>query len=157
MNNDEFYIREAINLGREGMDLNLGGPFGAIVVFRNSIIGKGQNQVTASNDPTSHAEINAIRDACKTIGNFKLTGSVLYSSCEPCPMCLGAIYWSHIDRVVFASDRKDASKVNFDDSYFYGEISLPWEKRNISYKQLLRSEGIKLFEEWEMKSDKILY
>lgn len=154
---DNYFISVAIDLAREGMNDNLGGPFGAIVVKDRKIIGRGQNRVTSSHDPTAHAEVNAIRDACQQLSTFELRGCILYTSCEPCPMCLGAIYWARIDRVVFAATRRDAASANFDDEWLYEEVTLPWQKRKLDYQQIGQSEAAKLFDEWNHKSDKTHY
>ncbi len=136
---------------------NAGGPFGCVIVRDNKIIAEGSNIVTSSNDPTAHAEIVAIRDACKKLNTFNLSGSDLYSSCEPCPMCLSAIYWSHIDNIFYANTRDDAKKINFDDSFIYSEFSKKIEDRKIPIKQMLRDEALKAFELWNKKIDKIEY
>ena len=136
---------------------NTGGPFGCVIVRDNKIIAEGSNIVTSSNDPTAHAEIVAIRDACQKLNTFNLSGSDLYSSCEPCPMCLSAIYWSHIDNIFYANTRDDAKKINFDDSFIYSEFSKKIEDRKIPIKQILRDEAIKAFELWNKKTDKIEY
>ena len=136
---------------------NTGGPFGCVIVRDNKIIAEGSNIVTSSNDPTAHAEIVAIRDACQKLNTFNLSGSDLYSSCEPCPMCLSAIYWSHIDNIFYANTRDDAKKINFDDSFIYSEFSKKIEDRKIPIKQMLRDEALKAFELWNKKIDKIEY
>ncbi len=136
---------------------NAGGPFGCVIVKDNKIIAEGLNKVTSSNDPTAHAEIVAIRDACQKLNTFNLSGSDLYSSCEPCPMCLSAIYWSHIDNIFYANTRDDAKKINFDDSFIYSEFSKKIEDRKIPTKQMLRDEALKAFELWNQKTDKIEY
>ena len=134
-----------------------GGPFGCVMVKDDKIIAEGSNKVTFSNDPTAHAEIVAIREACKKLNTFNLSGCDLYASCEPCPMCLSAIYWSHIDNIFYANTREDAKKINFDDSLIYSEISKKNEDRKIPIKQMLRDEAIKAFEIWNKKTDKIEY
>ena len=136
---------------------NAGGPFGCVIVKDNKIIAEGSNKVTSSKDPTAHAEIVAIRDACQKLNTFNLSGSDLYSSCEPCPMCLSAIYWSHIDNIFYANTRDDAKKINFDDSFIYSEFSKKIEDRKIPIKQMLRDEALKVFELWNKKTDKIEY
>ena len=136
---------------------NAGGPFGCVIVRDNKIIAEGSNIVTSSNDPTAHAEIVAIRDACQKLNTFNLSGSDLYSSCEPCPMCLSAIYWSHIDNIFYANTRDDAKQINFDDSFIYSEFSKKIEDRKIPIKQMLRDEALKAFELWNKKTDKIEY
>ena len=134
-----------------------GGPFGCVVVKDNIIIAEGSNKVTFSNDPTAHAEIVAIRDACKKLNMFNLSGCDIYASCEPCPMCLSAIYWSHIDNIYYANTRDDAKKINFDDSMIYSEFSKKIEDRKIPIKQMLREEALKAFDIWDKKTDKIEY
>lgn len=155
---DQEFLRQAIELGRTGMLAGKGGPFGAIVVHDGRVIGSGCNEVLAGNDPTAHAEVNAIRDACRRKQDFHLAGAVLYTSCEPCPMCLGAAYWAHISRVVFAATRDDASSVaGFDDARFYLEVMTPWQDRQMAHMMLLREEGVALFREWAAIDDKRLY
>jgi len=156
-NTDDYFIERAIELARNSMHANLGGPFGAIIVKDGNIIGEGVNTVTSSNDPTAHAEVNAIRNACKNAGTFNLENATIYTSCEPCPMCLGAIYWARIGHVVFASNRLDAASASFDDSVFYQEISLPWEERRVTFDQISRDAGQQLFKEWNAKQDKVGY
>jgi tRNA(Arg) A34 adenosine deaminase TadA len=134
-----------------------GGPFGCVMVKDDKIIAEGSNKVTFSNDPTAHAEIVAIREACKQLNTFNLSGCDLYASCEPCPMCLSAIYWSHVDNIFYANTREDAKKINFDDSLIYSEISKKNEDRKIPIKQMLRDEALKAFEIWNKKTDKIEY
>jgi tRNA(Arg) A34 adenosine deaminase TadA len=134
-----------------------GGPFGCVMVKDDKIIAEGSNKVTFSNDPTAHAEIVAIREACKKLNTFNLSGCDLYASCEPCPMCLSAIYWSHVDNIFYANTRQDAKKINFDDSLIYSEISKKNEDRKIPIKQMLRDEALKAFEIWDKKTDKIEY
>lgn len=154
---DKDYLRQAIAQAREGMRRNEGGPFGAIIVKDGQVIGRGNNRVTSSNDPTAHAEVVAIREACRHLGNFQLDGCVLYTSCEPCPMCLGAIYWARPDRVVYACSRQDAAEIQFDDDFIYNELPLPPSQRSIPAEQDLREEGIEVFREWAAKNDKISY
>ena len=134
-----------------------GGPFGCVIVRDNKIIAEGFNQVTVNNDPTAHAEIVAIRKACENQNNFFLKGCDLYATCEPCPMCLSAIYWSHINNIYYANTREDAKKINFDDSMIYSEFSKKIEDRKIPIKQMLRDEALKAFEIWDKKKDKIEY
>ena len=134
-----------------------GGPFGCVIVKDDKIIAEGSNKVTFSNDPTAHAEIVAIREACKKLNTFNLSGCDLYASCEPCPMCLSAIYWSHVNNIFYANTREDAKKINFDDSLIYSEISKKNEDRKIPIKQMLRDEALKAFEIWNKKTDKIEY
>ncbi len=154
---DTKFMLKAIELSKNGMESGAGGPFGAIVVKNGKIVGKGHNKVTSSNDPTAHAEIVAIRDACKNLDTFQLDDCVIYTSCEPCPMCLGAIYWARPKRIVFACDKKDAAAIDFDDDFIYKEIELPIEKRSIKTEQHLRDEGLKVFKAWEEKKDKMEY
>jgi len=157
MTNKEIsFLREAIKISNNNIK-NQGGPFGAVIVKDNEIISKAANSVTLDNDPTAHAEINAIRKAAKKLKTFDLSGCEIYTSCEPCPMCLSAIYWSHIDKIYFGNTKQDAKKVGFDDSFIYDEINLPYQKRKIPTKQLLREEAIKVFKRWEEFEDKIQY
>ena len=134
-----------------------GGPFGCVIVKNNEIISEGFNEVTNKNDPTAHAEIVAIRNACKKLNTFNLKDTQMFTSCEPCPMCLSAIYWSHIDKIYYGNNRKDAAKIGFDDSYIYDELSIDLNKRKIPLEQINEKEAIKAFEEWEVKTDKTLY
>ena len=150
-------MREAIGLSLSKMRGNHGGPFGAVVVRNGRIVGRGWNRVTSTNDPTAHAEISAIRDACKKMKTFQLADCELYTSCEPCPMCLAAIYWARLKNVYFANTRRDAAKIAFDDELIYREVAAPISRRKIPMKQLLRREALKVFVEWKTKSDKISY
>lgn len=134
-----------------------GGPFGCVIVKNNEIISEGFNEVTNKNDPTAHAEIVAIRNACNKLNTFNLKGTQMFTSCEPCPMCLSAIYWSHIDKIYYGNNRKDAAKIGFDDSYIYDELSIDLNKRKIPLEQINEKEAIKAFEEWEAKTDKTVY
>ena len=156
-NTDKHFLRAAIKLSKQGMESNEGGPFGAVVVKDGKIVGQGNNKVTSSNDPTAHAEVTAIRDACNNLGTFLLEGCTIYSSCEPCPMCLGAIYWARFDRLVFACGRKDAARIGFDDDFLYKEITVPLAERKIPTEQQLQEEGNAVFQLWENKTDKIEY
>lgn len=151
------FMKEAIRLSFETMRSGKGGPFGAVVVKDGKIISRGFNQVTSNNDPTAHAEIVAIREACKTLNTFQLTGCEIYTSCEPCPMCLGAIYWARPDKIYFANTKDDASNVGFDDAFIYKEISRKVSTRKLPTEQICRDEAIKAFEEWKNKTDKIKY
>jgi guanine deaminase len=151
------FMREAIRLSVEMMRKGKGGPFGAIVVKGNRIVGRGCNRVTSINDPTAHAEIVAIRDACKRLKTFQLDECDLYTSCEPCPMCLSAVYWARIRSVFYGNTRKDAAKIAFDDDFIYREVALPIRKRSLVMKQLLRREALAAFAEWEKKENKIRY
>ena len=151
------FMREAICLSVQKMRGNHGGPFGAIVVKGNRIVGRGWNKVTSSNDPTAHAEVSAIRDACKRLKSFELDGCELYTSCEPCPMCLSAIYWARLRAVYYGNTRKDAARIAFDDDFIYREVALPISQRKIPMKQLLRKEALAAFVEWKNKADKVRY
>lgn len=154
---NNYFLKIALKLAEKGMNAN-GGPFGAIIVDNHgNIVGKGNNRVTSTNDPTAHAEVVAIRDACKNLNSFQLDGCTIYSSCEPCPMCLGAIYWARPEKIIFAASREDAAVIGFDDEFIYKEISLPIQDRQISTEQLLRKEGIEVFKLWASKEDKIDY
>lgn len=156
--NDERFLREAIALARTGMDRNEGGPFGCVIVKDGEVIGRGNNRVTSTNDPTAHAEVVAIREACKALGSFQLQGCTLYTSCEPCPMCLGAIYWARPDRIVFAATRVDAAEAGFDDQLIYDELPLPAEQRRIATEaNVLRHEAQAVFREWVKKADRTAY
>ena len=150
-------MREAIRLSLAKMRANHGGPFGAVVVRKGKIVGRGWNQVTSTNDPTAHAEMVAIRDACRRLKTFILEGCDLYTSCEPCPMCLSAIYWARLKHVYYANTREDAQKIEFDDHLIYEEVATPISQRKIPMKQLLRAEALAAFKEWGGKSDKIRY
>ncbi len=153
----QHFMREAIEQARKGMEGGEGGPFGAIVVKDGKIVGRGNNRVTSSNDPTAHAEVEAIRDACKNLDTFQLDGCVMYASCEPCPMCLGAIYWARPDKLYFACSREDAAGIGFDDDFIYKEIPLPIKERKIKTRQLLQDEGLRVFRAWEEMEDKEMY
>ena len=150
-------MREAIRLSIQMMRRGKGGPFGAVVVRNGKIVGRGFNQVTSTNDPTAHAEIVAIRTACQRLKTFQLDDCELYTSCEPCPMCLSAIYWARLGRVFYANTRQDAARIDFDDEFIYREVALPIGKRKLKIKQLLREEALAAFAEWQQKTDKILY
>ncbi len=150
-------MREAIRISIAKMRGNHGGPFGAVVVRRGKIIGRGWNRVTSQNDPTAHAEIEAIREACRRLRTFQLTDCELYTSCEPCPMCLAAIYWARLKRVFYGNTRQDAAKIQFDDDLIYREVARPVSRRRIVMKQLLRKEAFKAFAEWQVKRDKTPY
>ena len=154
---NQGFMREAIRLSIQKMRSGQGGPFGAVVVRQGKIVGRGWNQVTSANDPTAHAEVVAIREACRRLRTFQLDDCDLYTSCEPCPMCLSAIYWARFRRVFYANTRKDAARINFDDDFLYREVALPIRKRTLRMKQLLRKEALAAFAEWERKPDKILY
>ena len=152
---NKFMIR-AIKLSIENVNLG-GGPFGSIIVKNDKIIAEGSNKVTLNNDPTAHGEIVAIRKACKNLNNFNLSGCELYSTCEPCPMCLSAIYWARIEKVYYANTRDDAQKIDFDDSLIYSELLKNVKKRKIPMVQMMRDEALKAFELWGKKTDKVKY
>jgi tRNA(Arg) A34 adenosine deaminase TadA len=154
---DLIFIRAAIELAAEHMRAKDGGPFGAIITRGGEIIARGWNNVASSNDPTAHAEVTAIRAAATALGSFRLTGCVLYTSCEPCPMCLGAAYWARMDRLVFAADRRDAAEAGFDDDLIYTEMALPPFSRKLPTRQALRQDAIAVFAEWRQMPDKIEY
>ncbi|MAJ66403.1 MAG: nucleoside deaminase [Candidatus Pelagibacterales bacterium] len=156
MTSNKNFMLRAIELSINSAN-NDGGPFGCVIVKNNKIISEGSNKVTLTNDPTAHAEVVSIREACKKLKTFNLTGCDLYSSCEPCPMCLSAIYWSHIDNIFYANTRDDAKKINFDDSLIYSEFSKKIEDRKIPIKQMLRDEALQAFKIWSKKTDKIEY
>ena len=157
MTREEKFMAEAISLSKQGLLNNEGGPFGCVVVKDSKIIGRGFNQVTSTNDPTAHAEVIAIREACKTLGTFQLDGCEIYTSCEPCPMCLGAIYWARADVIYYANTRKDAAEIGFDDSLIYDEINSDIEDRNIPLINISRKEARDVFKNWSDKKDKITY
>lgn len=154
---EQSLMRKAIQLSAEKMEAGFGGPFGAVVVKDGEVIAEGFNQVTSSNDPTAHAEVDAIRKACQKLETFDLSGCEIYTSCEPCPMCLSAIYWARLDKIYYANSREDAADIGFDDEMLYREITKPVEERAIPTLRLLADEAIKPFEEWKQKSDKIPY
>ena len=149
-------MNRAIELSLESVNKG-GGPFGCVIGKDEKIVAEGSNKVTSSKDPTAHGEIVAIREACKKVNNFSLSGFELYSSCEPCPMCLSAIYWARIDKVYFANTRQDAQKIDFDDSLIYSEFQKNIDKRKIPMVQMMRSEALKAFELWDKKTDKVKY
>jgi tRNA(Arg) A34 adenosine deaminase TadA len=151
------FMQEAIRISLEQMRAGQGGPFGAVIVRSTEIIGRGWNQVTSANDPTAHAEVVAIREACRRLGDFRLAGCEIYTSCEPCPMCLAAIYWARLDGIYFAATRSDAADAGFDDEFLYQEIPRPAPERRIPCLPLLREEGLAAFAEWKVKPDKIPY
>ena len=148
---------EAIRLSIDNVEQGNGGPFGAIVVKDGKIIAHGINQVTSSNDPTAHAEVVAIRAACKVLNTFQLNGCEIYTSCEPCPMCLGAIYWARPDKLFYANSKEDAARINFDDQFIYEEIAKPVEGRRLFTRQILRDEALAAFEKWTKSTTKIEY
>jgi tRNA(Arg) A34 adenosine deaminase TadA len=154
---DTPFLREAIRLSRTRMREGRGGPFGAVVVRDGSIVARGWNAVTSRLDPTAHAEVVAIRRACRKLGTFTLAGCVLYASCEPCPMCLAAAYWARVGRLVYAATRDDAARAGFDDALLYREIPLAPDARSLQTESLLRAEAITVFEEWIAKADRVPY
>jgi tRNA(Arg) A34 adenosine deaminase TadA len=151
------FLREAIRLSMEKMKANEGGPFGAIIVRGDKIVGRGWNRVTSTNDPTAHAEIVAIRDACAQLKTFCLAGCDIYSSCEPCPLCLAAIYWARLDHIYYAANCDDAAAIGFDDRTFYQELAKPVEQRSIPMEQSLRDEALAAMKAWMEKPDRIQY
>jgi guanine deaminase len=151
------FMREAIELSKANMRGARGGPFATLIVKNGLVVGRGTNLVTSANDPTAHAEIVAIREACRALGSFQLEGCDLYTSCEPCPMCLGAIYWARPRAVFYANTRDDAAQIGFDDRFIYDEILLPTTQRKIPMKQLLREEALGAFSEWTQITNKISY
>ena len=150
------FMLKAIELSIKSAE-TIGGPFGCVIVKENKIISEGSNKVTSTNDPTAHGEIVAIREACLKLNTFNLSGCELYSTCEPCPMCLSAIYWSHIDKIFYANTRDDAKNIDFDDSFIYSEINKKIGDRKIQMIQMLRDEALKAFKIWDEKVDKIKY
>lgn len=154
---EQKFLEKAIELSREGMQSGKGGPFGCVIVKDGKIIGEGHNQVATTNDPTAHAEVVAIRNACKTLGSFQLTDCDVYASCEPCPMCLGAIYWARPKRVIYANTKKDAAAINFDDHFIYDEIEKPDSERTIEFIHLPNQKAIEVFEEWKRMENKVEY
>ena len=155
-NNIDNFMSRAIELSIASVRSN-GGPFGCVIVKNNKIIAEGCNKVTETNDPTAHAEIVTIRKACNELKNFHLKGTEIYTSCEPCPMCLSAIYWSHIDKIYYGNTRLDAAKIGFDDNYIYNELSKQLSQRKIPMQQINQEDAIKVFKEWELKPDKTKY
>ncbi len=151
------FMRRAIALAEENVASSGGGPFGAVVVHNGRIVGEGTNQVTGSHDPTAHAEVVAIRAACTELGTFSLAGCEIYASCEPCPMCLSAIYWARIERIFYGNTKVDAAAIGFDDDHIYREIALPVSDRAIPTAQILSEEAISAFRAWENADDKIEY
>jgi tRNA(Arg) A34 adenosine deaminase TadA len=156
-NHEQKFLERAIELSREGMRSGKGGPFGCVIVKDGTIIGEGCNQVATSNDPTAHAEIVAIRNACKTLNSFQLTGCDVYASCEPCPMCMGAIYWARPQRVIYANTKQDAAAINFDDKFIYDEIEKADSEKAIVFIHYPAKKAIEVFEEWKNMVHKIEY
>src|SRR6201989_2378679 len=157
MENHEKFMRMAIRLSEHNIQNGLGGPFGAVVVKDGEVIAESANTVVPENDPTAHAEVSAIRLACKALGTYDLSGCEIYTSCEPCPMCLGAIYWARIDKIYYANTKADAAQISFDDKFIYDEIDLPMEKRKLPHQQLLRDEALGAFRLWEENEGKTAY
>ncbi len=156
MDSDNKFMQMAIDLSIENV-ANGGGPFGAVIVKDGEVIATGTNRVTANNDPTAHAEVTAIRNACKKVADFQLKGCTIYTSCEPCPMCLSAIYWAGISRIFFGNTKEDAEAINFSDKFIYDEIALPIEKRSVATSMLMREQALRAFRDWDNKTDKVEY
>lgn len=154
---ESAFMREAIRLSVANVEAGKGGPFAAVIVKDGKIIARGVNQVTVHNDPTAHAEVVAIREACKVLNSFQLEGCEIYASCEPCPMCLGAIYWARPDKLFYASSKEDAALVQFDDQFIYEEIAKPVEERKLFTRQMLREEALEAFDKWANTANKIIY
>ena len=157
MSDHERWMARAVELSRERMQAGFGGPFGAVIVRDGEVIAEGYNRVTSSKDPTAHAEIVAIREACQWLDSFDLSGCVLYTSCEPCPMCLAAIYWARLDHVYYANTREDAARIGFDDEAIYGEVAKPIAERTLPMTRIALPEAEQSFLEWELKADKVPY
>ena len=155
MQTHNFYISRAVELAKKGVESGIGGPFGAVVVKDGKIVGEGCNMVTSQNDPTAHAEVVAIRNACKLLGTFQLKGCIIYASCEPCPMCLGAIYWARPEQLIYACTKEDARSIGFDDAFIYEEIETDTTNRKIKTIQTGREIALEVFELWQNKQDKI--
>ncbi|HVH86803.1 MAG TPA: nucleoside deaminase [Terriglobales bacterium] len=154
---DAKFMRRAIELSMENVQSNRGGPFGAVVVKNGNVIGEGANQVLTTNDPSAHAEVVAIREACRKLNSFQLAGCEIYSSCEPCPRCMGLIYWARPDHLYYANTAADAASVGFDDAFIYRELAIPPENRSLKMKQMMRDEALIAFVAWDKKPDKIRY
>lgn len=152
----EEFMRQAIDTAKESVAMG-GGPFGAVIVRNGEVMARASNSVTADNDPTAHAEVNAIREACRTAGDFNLGGAEIYCSCEPCPMCLGAIYWAGIGKIYYGGGKHDAAEAGFDDSFIYDEITIAYEHRRVPAVQVLREEAVEAFRLWTAKPDKVEY
>ncbi len=153
---DEKFMQQAIDLSIDSV-ANGGGPFGAVIVRNGKVIATGTNRVTATCDPTAHAEVSAIRAACAKLQEFKLTGCTIYSSCEPCPMCLSALYWAGVERIFYGNTKQDAKEINFDDSFIYDQIALDYTKRSIPCINIMRDKALEGFRAWQNKEDKVLY
>jgi guanine deaminase len=154
---NEEHMREAIRLSIHNVERGMGGPFGAVIVKDGVIIARGANEVTSSNDPTAHAEVVAIRKACKELGAFQLDDCEIYCSCEPCPMCLGAIYWARPKAIYYANNKNDAAAIDFDDAFIYAEIGRPVEERELFTRQMMRDEALVAFEKWKTSTKKVEY
>lgn len=154
---DKIFMKHAIAMADKGMSSNAGGPFGCVIVKDGTIIAEGHNCVTSTNDPTAHAEVVAIRKACEALGSFQLDDCIVYTSCEPCPMCLGAIYWARPKKVYYACNKVDAANIGFDDQFIYEEIDKPITVRSIPFEQMLQDEGVTVFDKWAGKGDKTEY
>jgi tRNA(Arg) A34 adenosine deaminase TadA len=155
--NEMRFMKMALELATKNVTSGAGGPFGTVIVRGEEVIAQAANRVTVDNDPTAHAEVLAIREACRKLGNFQLPGCVLYTSCEPCPMCLGAIYWARVDRVYFANTQREAAEAGFDDSFIYKEIDLPMEKRSIPMVRLAPENFVECFDVWRASNKKVDY
>ena len=155
-NDDKKFMRKAIAISKKSIE-NGGGPFGAVIVKDGKIVASSNNKVTINNDPTAHAEVMAIRKACKKLNTFDLSGCTLYASCEPCPMCLSAMYWAHIDRYFYANQKEDAKAIDFDDNFIYEELDKTPDKRSMPREQIMREEALEAFYQWKNKADKIEY
>ena len=153
---DRKFMRQAIDLSIENVR-NGGGPFGAVIVRNGEVVATGVNNVVPHCDPTAHAEVSAIRKACQKVGNFKLDGCTIYTSCEPCPMCLSAIYWAGIERIFYGNTKQDAEDINFSDKFIYDELALPMTERRVPAVNIMREEALEAFRDWEDKSDKVEY
>ena len=153
----ENFMNRAIELSKLGMESDVGGPFGAVIVNNGRIVGEGFNQVTSQNDPTAHAEIIAIREACNNLNTFDLAGCIIFTSCEPCPMCLAAVYWANIDEIYYANTKEDAAQIGFRDYFIYSEFNKPLKKRSKKFTRLFDKEAKKVFADWVLKTDKVEY
>lgn len=154
---DQHFLSLAADLSRQGMESGHGGPFGCVIVMGGAVVGRGCNQVTSTNDPTAHAEVVAIRDACRALGRFDLRGATLYASCEPCPMCLASSLWARVDRIVFANTRHEAASIGFDDALLYEQVALPAQARIIPCEHRPSPAALAVFDAWKMKADRIPY
>lgn len=157
MTREEKFMAEAIALSQKGLQANQGGPFGCVIVKNDQIVGRGNNKVTSTNDPTAHAEVVAIRDACKNLNTFQLEGCEIYTSCEPCPMCLGAIYWARPRAIYYANTKSDAAAIDFDDQFIYEELERPIAERKLFTRQMMREEALVAFEKWKLSPFKVAY